>query len=436
MLANYTRLSGNYVYPAKIVPFKAQNTVPVEVENLFAALPKAELHLHLSGSTPKLLVQEIMRENGIPEAKIQTDTDFKSDFKGLDGFLDTYYKVAWVVQKPEHFEKAAYQICRDAARENVKYLEIRTSLLNKEGTPGEILKGVTKGIKQARKELKKQGFNQTAKIIILAQRHHSPEESIKHAQLAINWAKKPGSLVVGFDLAGPEDHYPISLHRDAITLAKQGGLNITLHAGETTTSIYKSSEKIKNIFGEEPIYLSGADSIKKAVEYGAHRVGHALHLYDSPKLVNILKDLNIAIESPPKCNVQLGNVKSYKEHPIKKMLDDGLNVCISTDNRTVSSTNLTNEYKELYKNKVITDWKDIKKLVINAAKSAFLPNQEKEQLVGEFKADLRKIESNPLFRQTIDKYLNPSGQIIRFGFNNKSCPLQPLGLPRYRTGRC
>jgi adenosine deaminase len=387
--------------------------VPV-LHKLFEALPKTELHLHLSGSTPLNVIRDIMREKGIPEDEIKEQTTFNPNFEGLDDFLATYYKVAWVVKTPEHFKKAAYQICMDAAKENVKYLEIRTSAINKGGSPDAILQAVTDGIQQAKKELDTRGFNQRAKIIVLAQRHHSADESMAHAKLAEEWTNKPGSLVVGFDVAGPEDGFPISFHEKAIRYAKEAGLKVTVHAGETSGSHYIPNEKLAPIFGNVAVDHEPAESMQLALDYGADRLGHGVHLYDDPNVFKQVKERQIAIESPPKCNVQLGSVDSYQAHPVKKMLDDGINVSLSTDNRTISTTDLTSEYEELYTHNVVTDWNDIKKLVMNGAKSVFLPPVERQELVKEFTQDLEKIEKNPAFHQAIDQYLTPCKKAISF----------------------
>jgi adenosine deaminase len=431
--------SPSNVAPSRMISFKssnndtfsknseALNTVTPELHKLFKSIPKTELHLHLSGSTPKVTMKEILKEEGKSDEYVEKETNFKTEFKHLDDFLESYYKVAWCVKTPEHFKKSAYQICMDAADENVKYLEIRTSCVGKEGNPDEILQAVTDGITQANKELAKKGYQQEAKIIVLAQRHHSPIESFQHALIAAEWARKPGSLVVGFDVAGSEFNYPITLHKTAIEFAKSAGLKITIHAGETPKSIYEAFEKEIPIFGTNKIKLTAADSIKNALDYGADRIGHAIHLYDNSDLVKRVRAENIAIESAPRCNVQLNNVTSYQDHPIKKMLDDNLLVSVVTDNRTISDTTLTREFEELYKHNVITKWDDRKKLVLNGAKSVFLPEKEKKKLVNDFEQELKTIEKNPEFNKVINQYLSTGLAVVAFlghkiknTFNNKA----------------
>lgn len=456
---------------------KEINILPDPLRKLLEAIPKTELHLHLSGSTPRHLIREIYETTPQKDGRILTSPEIdakmaciKEEYADLNDFLfNGYYVVAWTVQTPEQFKKAAREICLEAARENVKYIEIRTSLIKKDSDPQEILKAVADGIEEARVKLEKEGykevpagFKQTGKIIILSQRHKSGNESLLHAKEAVK-GRDAGYPVVGFDLAGSEADYPVVLHREAIEYAKAHGLNVTIHAGETDSSSFlnparekdpatvaKKDEgdikefkddlikmfgpnyleviKQKHAVGQPLISLTPYESMQKALSYGADRIGHAVHIMDnnasSAKIFSEMKQRQIPIESPPKSNVQIKAVDTYQAHPIKKMLDAGLNVSVSTDNRTMTTTDVTNEFAQLYLHGIVKNWNDIKTLTINGIKSAFLPEQEKQKLVKEFEADLQRVESTPLHQQAIKDYLTPAvaflGRKLNALFNPKA----------------
>lgn len=365
--------------------------IPLPLHKLFQALPKTELHLHLSGSTPIGYIKEIFREEGYSEAEIQEKTKIKDNFDSLNDYRATYARVAWAVKTCEQFKEASYRICIEAAKENVRYLEIRTSLLHKQNSPDEILQAITDGINKARNELKDKGFRQSSKIIVLAQRTGSPEESMNHAKIAADWVKKPGSLVVGFDIAGNEGDRPIYMHKEAIRYAMEHGLKVTAHAGETAKS------------GD----LTGAQSVKTAIDLGVDRLGHAVFMFDDPAVLKEVVDKQIVVESCPTSNVQTSSVKDYEHHPIKQMLDAGVNVALSTDNRTISKTTITNELEQLYSHNVINSWVDIKKLVMNGVKAVFLPQDEKQAIIQKFENSLKELENKPLFKRMIDEHLTP-----------------------------
>lgn len=366
--------------------------LPDILHQLFKALPKTDLHLHLAGSAPLPLIKQIMLKNGLSPEEVEEKTTIKKNFENLDDFSTTYSRLSSAIKTPEQFKQAAYEICKDAAKENVKYLEIRTGLLHKDGTPDQLLRAVTEGIKQAEEELKPQGISQIAKIIVLAKRHDPPNESLQQAQIAVAAAKEPGSLVVGFDIAGQEIGFPAKMHAEAIKYAKAGGLKVTIHA----------SEKLP------PGDLTPAEAIKSALDLDTDRIGHGVFVLDDPVVLKEVVNKQIPVESPPKSNVQVNEVDSYKAHPIKKMLDAGVKVSVSTDNRTISSTNITNEFAQLYLHNIITSWNDIKKLTMNGADSVFLPQNERQELVKNFETELKAIESQPKFKNAIDKYLTPA----------------------------
>ena len=89
---------------------------------------------------------------------------------------------------------------------------------------------------------------------------------------------------------------------------------------------------------------------------------------------------NIALEICPTSNIQTNTFKNHQDHPIKKLYDKNLLVTINTDNRTVSNITLTEEYVKLIKQFHFT-LEDLKKMNINAVRSAFLPNDLKEKYV-------------------------------------------------------
>ena len=371
--------------------------IPAPLHSLFKALPKAETHLHLSGSTPIGYVKEILKEEGLPKERIIEETKIANSFVSLEDFLKTYYRVTRPIQSTKHFREASYQICMEAAKENVKYLEIRTGLLNKKETPQEILQSVADGINQAKQKLASKGFNQTAKIIVLAQRTGTTADSLAHAKIATEAIKRPESLVVGFDIAGDEAKVPAYVHAEAIKYAKDHGVKVTLHAGETPKS------------GD----LTAAESIKNCIDLGADRLGHAVHIFDDPAVLKEVVDKQIPVESPPKSNIQTKAVKSYSKHPIKDMLNANVNVSVASDNRTISKTNITNEFEELYKHNVINNWTDIKKLVMNGVNSIFAPENEKKALVAEFEKSLKTIESNKFYQGVINNYLTPENNVYQ-----------------------
>jgi len=223
---------------------------------------------------------------------------------------------------------------------------------------------------------------------------------LEDAKLAAKWAAEPESLLVGFDLAGDELNHSIEKHSDAIKYAKSHGLHLSIHAGETVRS--------EN--------LSDVESMHKALDIGAERIGHGLAIFKDPELLKEIKKKEITIESSPTSNAAI-LLMPLKSHPIRKMLDENVKVTLCTDDSGIFETDNTQDLKKLYKNGVITDWKDIKALVINGINAAFVPKNEKTTLKKEVEDSFEKIEKTPSFKNTIDKYLTPAKEQIAFAGN-------------------
>jgi adenosine deaminase len=271
--------------------------VPAE---LIRALPKTDLHLHLDGSMRLETILELGRDQGIrlpasepePLGKLLRMGDGE---RSLERYLQAFDVTLSVLQEKEALERAAYELAVDCADENVRYIEVRFSpiLHTRHGLSlKESVEAVRDGLQRAERE---RGI-QTG-IILCGIRHISPESSLVLAQLALEYK---GAGVVGFDLAGAEEHFPAKKHREAFFLILNNNINCTVHAGEAF----------------------GPTSIAQAVHYcGAHRIGHGTRLREDPDLMEYVNDHRIALEMCLSSNVQTGAVASLEQHPIKYYLE-------------------------------------------------------------------------------------------------------------------
>jgi adenosine deaminase len=349
------------------------------LENLFREIPKTELHCHLSGSTPRSLIREFMAENGIPAEQIQQQSRLKRHYKSLDDFLETYYRVASAVNTPAQFRKAAAAIVQQAGCENVRYLELRSSILAKNGaTPEVLVNAIETGIAEGQTQvLTKTGHTIQVALIALAQRGGSTEQSMESARWAVQLSQKLGSLIRGFDLAGSEGKHSVNKHAEALRYVKAHGLPLTVHAGET----------------EDSEGISGTESIQAALDLGADRLGHGLQSMKNPKLLEQLAKAQTPIEVCPWSNVQLKNVKDYASHPLPQMLAAGLNVSLSTDNRMISQITLRQQWMQLYRHGLLPCWEQVKTLTLNGIRGAFLSPLEKLRLQRDIQTEFAAIET-------------------------------------------
>jgi adenosine deaminase len=341
---------------------------------LIEKLPKTDLHVHLDGSVRLQTIIDLAHEGGI---KLPT-TDVEELRKlivcgdhtvSLDDYLRGFDIVNLVLQNKEGLRRAAYELAEDAAKENVRYMEVRYSpILHTHGglKLTDISQAVIDGLKKGERD-----FGIQTGVIICGIRNMDPTTSLKLAELAIAFKNKG---VIAFDLAGGEYNHPAKDHKDAFDLALRNNLNITIHAGEAY----------------------GPESIHQALHYcGTHRIGHGTRLVEDGDLLNYVNDHRIPLEICIKSNLHTKAVKNIKSHPIDFYIDYGLRVTINTDNRTISDTTVTDEYM-LAIDKLGLDYATVKNVILNGFKSAFLPYKERVRLINTTLKEIEDIEEAEL----------------------------------------
>src|SRR6185436_18776154 len=261
-------------------------------------------------------------------------------------YLKAFDVTLRVMQTEESLTRIAYELAVDAARENVRYMEVRYApmLHTRRGLKlTNVVEAVLAGLRAAQKD-----FGIEANVIICGIRNVSPESSLEMAELAVAYK---GRGVVGFDLAGAEYDHPAKHHKNAFQLVRDNNINVTIHAGEAY----------------------GPESIAQALHTcGAHRIGHGCRLRENGDLLHYVNDHRIPLEVCPSSNVQTGAVHDLASHPVKLYFDLGLRVTVNTDNRLVTDTTVSHELWHCH-TKMGFGLREIKSLIVAGFKSAFLP---------------------------------------------------------------
>lgn len=292
------------------------------LRNLLLQLPKAELHCHLDGSLRLQTLIELAVERAVvlpaENAAELHEYMIVSNADNLEDYLARFSVTLSVMQDAEALERIARELVVDAARDGIRYIEIRYSpvLNTQQGLSlDEAVDAPLRGIATGTFETGTVG-----RLIICALRHLEPDVSSELARLAVAY-KHHG--VVGFDLAGGERGHPASVHSEAFAYARAHDLAVTVHAGEG----------------------DGADSVRQAVHVcGANRIGHATRLIEDQSLTQYVNDRRIALEICLTSNVQTRAIQSYAAHPLRSYFEHDQNVVLNTDNRLMSGVTLTDEY--------------------------------------------------------------------------------------------
>src|SRR5881296_1418600 len=300
-------------------------------------LPKVLLHEHLDGVLRPKTVIELASSAKYGQLPAKDPEDLARWFHqganqgSLPKYLEGFAHTIAVMQTEEALERVAYEQAEDLSRDGVVYFETRFAPLfhTREGlSHQQVVSAALKGLERGRKD-----FGISSGLIICAMRNM--DVSLEMAELAVDFRERG---VVGFDLAGEEGGYPPKKHVDAFHYIQRENFNITIHAGEAF----------------------GIESIWQAIQWcGAHRIGHATRLIeditisdDDPTevvsmgyLAQYILDKRIPLEICLTSNVDTGAVKSVEEHPFGIYHRYKFRVTLNTDDRLMSKTTLSREYK-------------------------------------------------------------------------------------------
>ncbi len=324
----------------------------------FVRLPKAELHVHLDGSLRPETLLDLARQAGtsLPASAPEALRRYMrvDDARNLEDYLTRFDLTVAVLQTAEALERVAYEMVEDAARDGVRYLEVRycPSLSRHRGLSlDDTIRAERRGFLRGER-----AFGVRTGIVNCALRHFDPARSEEIAEASVRMQSEG---VVGFDIAGGEAGHPARPHRHAFEIAARGGLGITVHAGEG----------------------AGPESIAEAIfECRADRIGHGTRLFEDPALMRYVRDREIPVEINLTSNVQTRVVARASAHPLRRYLDEGLTVCLSSDNWLMSGVTLSGEYGLATRELGLTQ-QEIRTLALNGFRSAFLPLPERRALV-------------------------------------------------------
>ena len=330
-------------------------TVHDQLDALLRRMPKAELHLHLDGSLRPATALDLARERGLDEgmdlAAMRRRLTGPAQLRDQAELLRAFDLPASLLQDTEALRRVSAELVEDVAGDGTRYVEIRwaPALHLQRGLgladsiaavvagtrDGVAVVGARAGGRSAVEARAGDGATVaataadrrdlpriTVRLIAVAMRSHDPRDNVRVAEAA---ARFYAEGLTGFDLAGPEAAHPDPLvHATAISVAREAGLGITVHAGE----------------------WGGAAQVRRALELDPARIAHGAPAVDDPALVAELCRRDVTLDLCPTSNVQAAVVARLADHPLPRLLRAGVPVSLSTDDRTVSDMTLVREYRQ------------------------------------------------------------------------------------------
>ncbi len=268
---------------------------------------RGELHLHLEGAIEPATLKEL--DPSVNDAELRAALTY-SDFAG---FIQSYIWVNQRLRGPADYALIARRLFDRLATQGICYAEITLSagvILWKKQDLGAIFDALAK--EAARSPI-------PIRWILDAVRQFGAEAAEPVFDFA---AERMDQGVVAIGIGGIEAEGPELWFHELYAKAREQGLHLTCHAGETTES----------------------QSVWDALAIGAERIGHGIRAIEDPELVKYLRDHKIPLEVCITSNLRTGAVPSLSEHPVRKLFDAGVPIILSTDDPALFDCTLESEY--------------------------------------------------------------------------------------------
>lgn len=287
-------------------------------------IPKTEIHCHLEGAIRTQTIIDVAREYNISLPAYEVDELDKhvkvlDQMRDLQAVLEAFDIFQRSITSPAVFERIAWELFEDCAKQNIKLFEVRFSPdwafhghdLNWDAC----LEGLLRAQERAEKE-----FDMAIGIIAITSRSMGADSCVK----TVDWAIRHRDHIQAVDLADGEMIYPMQDFIKPILKAKDAGLKVTIHSGEDTPASYV---------------------IETVENFKPDRIGHGIHSIEDMRAVEMLIERGVTLEVNPWSNYLTNSVPTIEAHPLKKLYDLGVRVTINSDDPEVLETNVNNEYR-------------------------------------------------------------------------------------------
>lgn len=326
------------------------------------ALPKVELHVHLIGSASVPTVLELARrhpDGGVPTGEEELRAFYT--FTDFPHFARVYRAVNGLVREPEDVATLVTGLARDLSGQGARYVELQVTPYahHMVGMP---MREVTEALDHgARRSLADHGVEMAYIFDIPG------EYGVEAADVTVAHAlQEPPAALVGFGIGGIEQERPAyrDAFRDAFASARNAGLHSVPHGGEMT----------------------GPETIWEVIDgLGAERIGHGISCLQDERLVAHLRETQLPLDVCPTSNVCTGQVARIEDHPLPRLLEEGLFVTLNSDDPPMFATTLADEYRVAAR-VFGFDRPLLAQLARNGVSASYLPAARKQALLAEIDA--------------------------------------------------
>jgi adenosine deaminase len=290
------------------------------MQDRLAALPKAHLHLHLTGGMRPETLVELAAEQGrrLPEGLLRPGGLESVARRGWMRFQRLYDVARDMLRGPEDVRRIIREIAEDNRADGAGWVELQvdpSSYASKlDGLNGAV-EVVLDGMRAA-----SEATGVGMALVVAANRTRHPGDAETLARVARRFA---GQGVVGFGLSNDETRGDTVAFAKAFRIAREAGLIAVPHAGE----------------------MRGAGSVRLALDHlGPTRLGHGVRSVEDRGVLEELARRHVALEVCPASNAALGVVPSVDAVPVRGLREAGIEVALGADDPLVFRSGLADQY--------------------------------------------------------------------------------------------
>jgi adenosine deaminase len=284
------------------------------------ALPKAHLHLHLTGGMRHATLVELAQRYGVTLPERLVD-DVPDDWRvlGWARFQRLYDLARGVLRAAGDIERLVHEIAEDERAAGSRWLELQVTPTGYAVRLGDLVTAMEVFCAAAQSAERVTGVG--IRLVVAANRTRPPWEAETLARLAVRHREHG---VVGFGLSNDERAARVEDFEKAFRIAREGGLIAVPHAGE----------------------LLGAPSVGRTVEaLDPRRIGHGVRAVEDPRVLALLADRGVACEVCPASNVALGVFAGHEAVPLRPLEDAGVPVVLAADDPLLFGAGLVDQYR-------------------------------------------------------------------------------------------
>jgi aminodeoxyfutalosine deaminase len=318
-------------------------------------LPKAELHLHLEGTvTPETLVELSERH---PAGRL-TLPQSREMYRYVDftGFLMAFKAITERLLGPDDYELITWRMAQALAAQGVVHAEVYVSVGVVYYWRRVEFEPLFAGMERARLRAERE-FGISILWIFDAVRHFGVPEATRVFHKAAEMHSEHASIV-GIGIGGDERRTGAEPFRELYAQARDAGLRLTAHAGETV----------------------GPEGVWGALNIGAERIGHGLSAQFDAELMEVLTERQVPVEICVTSNLRTGSCTSLAEHPVRRYFDAGLMITLNSDDPTLFGSDLLGEYR-LVEHEFQFTPEQLRELASNSIEASFLQPDRKVALL-------------------------------------------------------